>query len=126
MVKKTSAGSTQNQFVLVDVNFSGFLDDLEKLTSSDLNAVQAVIDKIQKMTWTDIYKTSSKTRGSKRGLNYEPLNQETSLGHRIASIRINAKFRARVCRQDRFMRFISLHPDHDSAYKAKCGDKLEP
>ena len=44
-------------------------------------------------------------------------NQRTSSGGAVASIRITEKFRARVTRDGVFMRFISLHPDHDSAYK---------
>ena len=83
-----------------------------------------LFDKIEKMTWDDVYKTSSKTPGTKRGINYEPLDQETSQGLRVASIRVTAKFRARVCREGRHMRFISLHPDHDSAYRERGGEDL--
>ena len=129
MVKKSKsqtsgAVSTQNQLVIVDTDFPGFLEDLEKLESFELDAVQATIDKIERMTWNDIYKTSSKTSGSKRGINYEPLEQWTAKGCRIASIRVTGKFRARVCRDGTFMRFISLHPDHNSAYKQDGGEKI--
>ena len=72
------------------------------------------------MTWDQIQKTSSKTQ--KRGINWEPISsQRTSGGKTIASIRISDKFRARVCRDGKYMRFISLHPDHDSAYKESGG-----
>lgn len=118
------AVSTQHGTVQVDTDFPGFLDDLEKMDDSEVDVVQASIEKIEKMTWVDIYKTSSKTRGSKRGLNYEPLNQRTGKGNRIASIRVTAKFRARVCRDGRHMRFISLHPDHDSAYDEPGGEDI--
>jgi len=75
------------------------------------------------MTWDQIYKTSSKTQ--KRGLNCEPITgQTTGSGKTIASIRISKKFQARVCRDGRFMRFISLHPDHDSAYRESGGEEL--
>ena len=75
------------------------------------------------MTWDQIYKTSSKTQ--KRGLNCEPITgQTTGSGKTIASIRISKKFRARVCRDGRFMRFISLDPDHDSAYRESGGEVL--
>ena len=110
--------------VIVDMDFPGFLDDLEDLENKELDAVQASIDKIIKMTWADIYKTSSKTPGNKRGLNYEPLEQYTAKGARIASIRVTGKFRARVCRDGRFMRFISLHPDHDGAYDKQGGEDI--
>lgn len=120
----SKAESTQNQAVLVDIDFPRFLDDLENLSEKELDAVQATINKIEKMTWNDIYKTSSKTAGSKRGLNFEPLSQYTAQNYRIASIRVTGKFRARVCRVGRYMRFISLHPDHDSAYDEVGGEDL--
>ncbi len=75
------------------------------------------------MTWDQIYKTSSKTL--KRGLNWEIIeNQVTKSGKKIASIRISKKFRARVCRDAQYMRFISLHPDHDSAYDEDGDESL--
>lgn len=75
------------------------------------------------MTWDQIYKTSSKF--GKRGLNWEPIaGQKTASGKTIASIRISKGFRARVCRDGRFMRFISLHPDHDSAYEEDGGEDI--
>ena len=132
MAKKPKAAarakpeSTQNQTVLVDTDFPRFLDDLERLADRELEAVQATVDKLGKMTWNDIYKTSSKTPGDKRGLNFEPLDQQTANGQRIASIRVTNKFRARVCRDGRHMRFISLHPDHDSAYDESGGEDLSP
>jgi hypothetical protein len=118
------AVSTQHLTVLVDTEFPGFLDDLESLESSELDSVQASINKIQQMTWNDIYKISSKTPGNKRGLNFEPLEQRTAKGNKIASIRVTGKFRARVCRDGRYMRFISLHPDHDSAYDQVGGEEI--
>lgn len=122
--KKSAAKpeSTQHQQVLVDTDFPRFLDDLERLTDTELDAVQGTINKIEQMTWNDIYRSSSKTPGSKRGLNWEPLDQQTARGHRVASIRVTGKFRARVCRDGRHMRFISLHPDHDSAYDEAGGE----
>jgi hypothetical protein len=75
------------------------------------------------MTWDQVYKTSSKTQ--KRGLNWEIIeNQTTQSGKKIASIRISQKFRARVCRDGQLMRFISLHPDHDSAYDESGSENL--
>lgn len=79
---------------------------------------------INKMNWNQVYATSSKGKG-KRGLNWEMLpNQRTASGGAVASIRITEKFRARVTRDGVFMRFISLHPDHDSAYKAQGGESI--
>lgn len=110
--------STQNEFVAVDVGFEGFKEDFKKLTSEEQSEFFDTLNKIQKMTWQQIWDTSTKTPGQKRGLNYEKIEgQLTPSGEQVCSIRITQKFRARVVRADRWMRFISLHPDHDSAYK---------
>jgi len=85
--------------------------DVEELTE-----VLKTVTKVQKMTWTDVWNTSSKGK-DKRGLNWEKLDQTTDDGYTIASIRVTKKHRARVCRDKDWMRFISLHPDHDSTYK---------
>jgi len=51
-------------------------------------------------------------------------HQKTAIGDTIASIRVSDKFRARVTRDGVFMRFISLHPDHDSAYHGSGGEDI--
>lgn len=72
------AESTQHEQIIVDTDFPRFLDDLEQLTDQELDAVQTTVNKIEQMTWNDVYRTSSKTPGNKRGLNWEPLDQETA------------------------------------------------
>ncbi len=115
--------SAQHKLVECDLEFPRVIEELSELESNELNQVESSIEKIKKMTWDQIYKTSSKTE--KRGLNWESIDgQTTQSGKKIASIRISGKFRARVCRDGNFMRFISLHPDHDSAYKEKGGEEI--
>lgn len=99
------------------------MDGLQGLETGDIDQVERSVKKIGQMTWEQIYQTSSKI--GKRGLNWEPIkNQQTASGKTIASIRISKKFRARVCRDGKYMRFISLHPDHDSAYDEDGGETL--
>lgn len=89
----------------------------------EFNQVEGTVRKIEKMTWDQIYKTSSKTQ--KRGLNWEIIeSQETASGKKIASIRISKKFRARVCRDGQYMQFIFLHPNHDSIYEEPGGENV--
>jgi hypothetical protein len=93
------------------------------LEDGELDQLLRCIDKIKAMTWQQIYNSAS--RGpNKRGLNWEPLEQKTRAGRPIATIRVTKKFRARVSRKDEFMIFISLHPDHDSAYEEIGGEDL--
>ncbi len=44
-------------------------------------------------------------------------NMKTRKGNPINSIRITRSFRAVISIDSDYLRFISLHPDHDSAYK---------
>ena len=121
--KKRSPVSTQHDLVECDLEFPRVQFELSQLELNELGKVEESINKIRKMTWDQIYKTSSKTQ--KRGLNWEPIEgQKTAGGKTIASIRISGKFRARVCREGKFMRFISLHPDHDSAYDETGGESV--
>jgi hypothetical protein len=114
--------STQNEQIRCDLEFPRFQRELEEMESGQLERVFACIDKIGQMTWAQVLATSSKKQ--KRGLNWEVLDQRTTSGAVIASIRVSEKLRARVMRQGVFMRFISIHPDHDSAYKERGEENL--
>lgn len=111
-----SPGSTQNELVVCDLEFSGIQKSLKSLSKEELIQFFEVVEKkIQKMTWAQIYTTSSKSQ--KRGLNWEVIEgQRTTKDGIIASIRITQKSCARVTRDGKFMRFISIHPDHESAF----------
>lgn len=108
--------STQHKLVEVDINFPRFLEEFEELETREADQLLKTLSRIERMTWNDIYRSSSKTAGEKRGINYEPLASDDD--QRIATIRVTLRFRARVCREGAKMILISLHPDHDSAYTA--------
>ncbi|MBK7845568.1 MAG: hypothetical protein IPJ71_18140 [Bdellovibrionales bacterium] len=121
--KSVSSVSTQHELIECDLEFPRFIVELSELNSPELDLLEATLEKIKQMTWDQVYKTSSRTQ--KRGLNWEPIEgQVTQSGKTIGSIRISKKFRARVCRDGKFMVFISLHPDHDSAYDESGGEDL--
>ncbi|MGE0762921.1 MAG: hypothetical protein AB7N80_06560 [Bdellovibrionales bacterium] len=121
--KNQTQPSAQHQLVLCDLSFPRLQAELLELEVAEFDQVEETVKKIEKMTWDQIYKTSSKTQ--KRGLNWEVIeNQMTRSGKKIASIRISKKFRARVCRDGQHMRFISLHPDHDSTYEEHGDEPL--
>ena len=123
-LQRPIAGTTQHHSVLVDTGYPRFLTTLVNLELDEQEAIIDTIDKIQRMTWDDVYRTSSKTPGQKRGINYEPIDQRTASGKRIATIRASGKIRIRVCRDEQYMRCISIHVDHDSAYKEKGNEDL--
>lgn len=121
--KRKSSGSTQHELVVCNLEFPRFQDELAELEAGHFDSLVKTISKIEQMTWDQILKTASKLQ--KRGLNWEPIaGQSTRAGKVIASIRISQKFRARVCRDGKVMRFISLHPDHDSAYDESGGEDV--
>jgi len=120
---KPKRSSAQHELVECDLEFPRIQKELSNLELNELVQVEESVKKINKMTWNQVYETSSRTQ--KRGLNWEPIaGQITGSGKTIASIRISKKFRARVCRDGKFMRFISLHPDHDSTYRESGGEML--
>lgn len=115
--------STQHELVECDLSHKRFISELEDLQENQIKQVQDSIDKIEKMTWDQVYKTSSRTQ--KRGINWEKIaGQTTRSGKPVASIRVSKKYRARVCRDGKIMRFISLHLDHDGTYKEPGNDDV--
>ncbi|OGW44029.1 MAG: hypothetical protein A2132_00905 [Nitrospirae bacterium RBG_16_43_11] len=95
---------------MLDLNNPVFQDDLFNLGKEDAIRILEILKKIRSLTWTAIYKDN--------GLRWELVQSRTGLGgQRLYTIRISQKFRAIVYREAQFMRFLSLHPDHDSAYE---------
>jgi|TARA_B110000914_G_scaffold28730_1_gene21477 hypothetical protein len=94
----------------IDLNFPPFQQDLFSLDKTQLTAFVKSVKKINKMDLRQVRQSS--------GLNLEKIkNLKTSNGKTLYSIRMSKSFRAVICIEDDFIRFISLHPDHDSAYK---------
>ena len=124
MTGRVKTGSTQHDLVECDLEYPRLQKQLRELGFYELEAFLKKVATLNKMTWNQVHATFSKGSG-KRGLNWEVLaGQKTANGGTVASIRITDKFRARVAREGVFMRFISLHPDHDSAYKARGGEDV--
>ncbi len=94
----------------IDLNFPPFQQDLFSLDKTQLTAFVKSVKIINKMDLRQVRQSS--------GLNLEKIkNLKTSNGKTLYSIRMSKSFRAVICIEDDFIRFISLHPDHDSAYK---------
>ena len=94
----------------IDLNFPPFQQDLFSLDKTQLTAFVKSVKNINKMDLRQVQQSS--------GLNLEKIkNLKTSNGKTLYSIRMSKSFRAVICIEDDFIRFISLHPDHDSAYK---------
>ena len=83
-----------------------------RLQKQDLYALIRALRLLYKMDFTQLRQSP--------GFNLEQLeNIKTRKGHPIYSIRITRSFRALLTIEEDYLRFISLHPNHDSAYKKK-------
>ena len=95
--------------VRLDLNDPVFQRQWFALSKEDRLAVFSVLEKLAQMTWDQIYRD--------KGLHWELIQQRhTPSGDRIYSLRITQKFRATAQRSGEFLRMLTLHPDHDSAY----------
>ena len=96
--------------VLLDLNNPVFQEDLFSLGKDDATRILATLRKIRRIQWGEVYKN--------KWLRWEMVQSKTGPGdRRLDTIRVTEGFRALVCREGRYVRFLSLHPAHDSAYK---------
>ena len=94
----------------LDLNFPDFQKDLFKLERKELYALIKTLRTLSKMDFDQLWRSS--------GLNLEQSKtMKTLKGNSIYSIRITRSFRAALTIEGDYLRFISLHADHDSAYE---------
>src|SRR3989338_3093670 len=95
--------------VKIDMNSPLFQEDFFNLQKNEQLSLLKSIKKIKALTWSQIY--------SDKGLHWEAiLSKQTSSGERLYSFRFSQKYRATAQRQGDFLRLLTLHVDHDSAY----------
>lgn len=95
--------------VRLDLNSSQFQDDFFALETAELKQVIASLRRLRQLEWDVVY--------SHPGLNWEVIDHiKTPNGAKACSIRLSRKIRAIGYREGDFLRLVSLHPDHDSAY----------
>ena len=88
-------------------------EQLESYDKKNMNKVLGELEifkkKVEKITWQQLH--------THKGFNSELLVHRKESDKPMCSIRISRKTRALYYRDDRYMVLISIHPDHDSAYK---------
>ena len=95
--------------IFLDLNNPQFQKDLFSLTKQNQITILNTLKKLSQMTWNQVYRD--------KGLKWEKIiSLNGPHGKPIYSIRLGKGFRAVVFREDSWMRFLTLHPDHDSAY----------
>ncbi len=99
------------QHVRLDLNSPEFLEVFLQLEGADLAQVTGSLAQIRKLDWSNVY--------ASKGLRWEAISHLRAPDGKSAvySVRLSQKIRGLAFREGEFMRFISLHLDHDSAYK---------
>ncbi len=96
--------------VRLDLNNPEFQKQLFALDKTGQRAALSSLARISRMNWEQIYRDG--------GLNWEKIvSRAGPHGGVIYSLRIGKAFRAVAYREKQWMRFLALHPDHDSAYR---------
>ncbi|MBI3181499.1 MAG: hypothetical protein HYZ28_05095 [Myxococcales bacterium] len=96
--------------VILDLNSPVFLDDFLSLDKTELARVVKALKRIRSMDWD----TFLKHRGSK----WEEIGHvQGPNGKPAHSFRLSQRYRALAYRDGDFLRVLSLHLDHDSAYE---------
>ncbi|QBQ55143.1 hypothetical protein [Nitrosococcus wardiae] len=95
--------------IRLDLNNPVFQRQLFALEKAQQLNVLATLRKLSNRSWQQLYLD--------RGLKWELIYSRTGLhGGRLHSLRISKGFRAVAYRDEGWMRILSLHGDHDSAY----------
>lgn len=95
--------------VKIDLNNPEFQKDLFALEKSDQLALIRTLRKISNLTWDELYRD--------QGLKWEVVISKTTKNNdRIYSFRFSQKYRGLALREESYLRLLTLHIDHDSAY----------
>ena len=96
--------------IKIDMNNPEFQRDLFALEKHEQIALIKALKKITQLNWSQLYQDN--------GFKWEAISSKQSkAGERIYSFRFSQKYRALALRQNDFLRLLTLHVDHDSAYK---------
>lgn len=99
----------KNETILLDLNNPMFQEHLFSLQKKEQRSVFKTLRKISMMTWQQIYHD--------RGLKWEVIYSRAGPhGAKLYSFRIGKSFRGIAYREKAWLRILSLHPDHDTAY----------
>lgn len=96
--------------VCLDLNSPEFLNVFLALESTELKQVVASLRRLQGLDWNVLYRHT--------GFQWEAIEHlKAPNGAKVYSLRLSQRIRALAFREGSFLRFVSLHPEHDSAYE---------
>ena len=96
--------------IQIDMNNQRFQNDLFTLEKIEINALIKTLKKINQLEWEQLYKDN--------GLKWESIvNPTIKQNKQLYSFRFSQKYRILAYRENNFLRLLTIHSDHDSAYK---------
>jgi len=96
--------------IRLDLNNPEFQANLLALDKPQAWAVLPTLRLLQAMTWLQLQ--------TSKGLRWELIqSRQGPQGERLYSLRVSRSCRAVAWREGDWLRFLSLHPEHDSAYR---------
>ena len=99
-----------HQLVRLDLNNPVFQRQLFNLSKNEQRNILSTLRKLANMTWQQVY--------TDHGLKWETILSKKGPGsNKLYSFRIGKGFRGIAYRDGSWLRLLSLHPDHDSAYQ---------
>jgi hypothetical protein len=96
--------------IRLDLNSPEFRDVFFRLQTDELKQVVASLRRLRELDWNGLYGHTGFHWGALEHL-------KAPNGAKLHSLRLSQRIRVVVFRDGDFLRLISLHPDHDSAYK---------
>jgi hypothetical protein len=96
--------------IRLDLNSPEFQDVFFELEEVEMKQVVASLRRLRQLDWNTLYRHG--------GFRWEAVQHlRAPNGATVHSLRLSNKVRAIAYRDGDFLRLISLHPDHDSAYE---------
>jgi hypothetical protein len=93
-----------------DLNSPEFQDVFSRLEHAELEQVVAALRRLRELDWITVHRHA--------GFRWEAIEHLKAPNQaRVYSLRLSQRVRAVAYRDGDFLRNLSLHPDHDSAYE---------
>lgn len=90
--------------ILLDLNYPAFQDELFDLDIPEIKKIIKTFKKLRLLTWNELFRD--------QGLKWEELKSVPGK----YTLRLSQSYRVVVIREKDWLRFQTLHQDHDSAY----------
>ena len=96
--------------IRLDLNSPEFQQVFFSLQADELKQGAASLRRLHELDWNSLYRHT--------GFRWEAIDHlRTPNGGNVHSLRLSQRIRGLAFREGVFLRLISLHPDHDTAYE---------